>query len=261
MESGNRASVSVRWTPTLFAPETISPGALVTLGDDSSHHARVVRLDVGDAVRLTNGAGTLATGIIERMGRENVGVRVEHSWRVAAPPRLVMLVPVADRDRMLWLAEKLTELAVSVWQPVIFRRSRSVSPRGEGDAFASRARARMVSALEQSGGAWLPELRTELPMLDAISGRGGPLPSELFLLDVTGAPLLGGSPKGDAAVIFGPEGGVEDDERALLLERGWLPVSLGAGTLRFETAGIAAAAIVRAAQAHAALEGTPGREE
>ena len=35
---------------------------------------------------------------------------------------------------------------------------RSVSPRGEGPAFGEKVRARMLSALEQSGGAWLPTI-------------------------------------------------------------------------------------------------------
>jgi 16S rRNA U1498 N3-methylase RsmE len=46
--------------------------------------------------------------------------------------------------------------------------------------------------------------------------------------------------------MVGPEGGVEDDERMLIVDRhGWLPVSVGETTLRFETAGVIAAGLLR----------------
>jgi 16S rRNA (uracil1498-N3)-methyltransferase len=34
-----------------------------------------------------------------------------------------LLAPVADRDRMLWLAEKTVELGLTSWRPVVWRRS------------------------------------------------------------------------------------------------------------------------------------------
>ena len=46
--------------------------------------------------------------------------------------------------------------------------------------------------------------------------------------------------------MIGPEGGIEDDERTLIVDRyGWLPVSLGDTTLRFETAAVIAAGVLR----------------
>jgi 16S rRNA (uracil1498-N3)-methyltransferase len=49
-------------------------------------------------------------------------------------------------------------------------------------------------------------------------------------------------------LVFGPEGGLEPGERERLAAAEWMPASLGRTTLRFETAGLAAAAVVRAAQ-------------
>jgi 16S rRNA (uracil1498-N3)-methyltransferase len=47
-------------------------------------------------------------------------------------------------------------------------------------------------------------------------------------------------------LALGPEGGLEDAEKAELQQAGFLPVSLGPGILRFETAGAAGVAIARA---------------
>jgi 16S rRNA (uracil1498-N3)-methyltransferase len=147
---------------------------------------------------------------------------------------------------MLWLAEKATELGVASWQAVRFHRSHSVSPRGEGPAFAAKVRARMVSALEQSGGAWLP---TVLADVDVESIRAESDTVHL-VLDASGPPIVNvvGERSGDggSVILVGPEGGIEGTELAALTAAGWRVASLGATTLRFETAGIAAIAVLRA---------------
>ena len=49
-----------------------------------------------------------------------------------------------------------------------------------------------------------------------------------------------------AVILVGPEGGIEPDELRRLTDAGWRRVRLAANTLRFETAGIAAVAAIRA---------------
>jgi 16S rRNA (uracil1498-N3)-methyltransferase len=73
------------------------------------------------------------------------------------------------------------------------------------------------------------------------AGRGS------LLLDVDGESLgdVVNSLELPVRIAMGPEGGLEESERAQFVRAGWRPVSLGANVLRFETAGIAALAIVR----------------
>jgi 16S rRNA (uracil1498-N3)-methyltransferase len=210
------------------------------------NHARVRRVAPGDAVRLTDGAGNVGFGTVERLDSRAGLVRVERCEEVARPESLTLLVPVADRERMLWLAEKAAELAVSDWRPVPCARSRSVSPRGEGDGFARKLRARMIGALEQSGGAWLPTVHPEASLDEAAYACEGV--ERRIVLDGSGVALPSLAPFHAAAVAFGPEGGLEPAELEMLMARGWRSASVGATTLRFETAGIAAAAIIRASQ-------------
>lgn len=230
---------------TFFAADGLADAGPLALDEAAAHHARVRRLEIGDDVRVTNGRGTLASGRISRLSKNALEIDIADRTQSAPLDRLLLLVPVADRERMLWLAEKATELGVSAWQPVVYERSRSVSPRGEGPAFAEKVRARMRSALEQSGGAWLPEVLDEVDVsVAALAAAAG----TRFLLDAAGVPMLSLRFANDLAIAVGPEGGITDDERTTFLEAGWVPVSLGATTLRFETAGLAAAAIARAAQ-------------
>jgi 16S rRNA (uracil1498-N3)-methyltransferase len=238
VERGDREAVA-----TLHAPGALDAGARVTLAEAAAHHARVRRLVEGTHVRLTSGSGDIASGTIALIVKNRLEVLVHEVRRVPSPPAIHLFVPVADRDRMLWLAEKATELGVAGWHPVVFQRSRSVSPRGEGPAFAEKVRARMVAALEQSSGAWLPAIHPELELAALIAS---PPAGDRYLLDIEGVSLLDSEPRGSASVILGPEGGLELEERSRLAGSGWVPARLAPTTLRFETAGIAATAVLRA---------------
>ena len=251
MEHPDRAPVSTFHAPGAWGP-------VVELDEAAAHHASVKRLRLGDVVRLTSGDGRRARATITDVGKHRLSLALDGALveQIAAPSHVELWAPVGDRERMLLLAEKAVELGLSAWRPISYRRSRSVSPRGEGEAFREKLRLRMISALEQSGGAWLPEQFAEMSLDVALQTTGA---SHGILLDADGEPFTGPSSPftvhhspftvhrspftGQLAV--GPEGGLEPEEREMFLAAGWRPASLGANVLRFETAGIAALAIVR----------------
>jgi 16S rRNA (uracil1498-N3)-methyltransferase len=241
VERDRRAAVA-----TFYCEGPLVAGIPVTPSDDVRNHLRARRLGDGDAVQLTNGEGLRAAATIRARGKRDVEFAVSSVSDVARQPAIHLRAPVADRDRMLWLAEKATELEVASWQGVRFRRSTSVTQRGEGEGFSTRLRARMVSALEQSAGAWLPSI---LPDVDLESASREPGPR--VVLDPRGEPLhsvVARNSAGGVTLLVGPEGGIEDDELTMLETSGWRRARLGTATLRFETAAVAAVGVVRAAQ-------------
>jgi 16S rRNA (uracil1498-N3)-methyltransferase len=241
VEHDDRAPVA-----TFYESDLRPTGETVTLGEAPAHHARVKRLATGDPLLLTNGVGALAAARLAKVHRDSLDVVVGNVRMVAPAPPVHVCVPISDRDRMLWLAEKATELGVASWQPVRFHRSASVVPRGEGNPFTAKCRARMIAALEQSRGAWLPEVRPEIDVEDLGRGEG----QLRILLHAPAPPLLSVVPLGarrEVVVLFGPEGGVEPSELEFLAATGWRTASLTPTVLRFETAGIAAVAVLRAA--------------
>ena len=241
MERVDRPTVA-----TFYSEEPLGGGASVTLGEDAAHHIRVRRLDVGERLALVDGAGGVAQGTLIRVARGHAVVDVDRVERRAPLEPVHMLVPVADRERMLLLAEKCVELGASSWRPVLWRRSRSVSPRGEGATFQAKVRARMASALTQCEGAWLPETYPDATVERAIAATP---PGLRLVLDADGPPILSLPIAGVISIAVGPEGGLERAERDELVAAGFAPASLGGHILRFETAALAALAIVRAALA------------
>ena len=237
MERDDRSPVA-----TFYVTTPLDGGGVVDLPEAAAHHARVKRLEIGDHVQLTNGRGTIALAALRSLDKKRATAAVESVRHVGRPSDVHVRVPIGDRDRMLTLAEKATELGVTSWQAVRFRRSMSVTPRGEGAAFAEKVEARMISALEQSGGAWLP---TRLPDcgVESIDADGS---ASRVLLDRAGQPILRLAMLPAMVLLFGPEGGLEPAEREFLIANGWQLATLAENTLRFETAGIAAIAVVRA---------------
>jgi len=243
-DGGSRMSMAREHLPAFFTADVGAAGEALVLGGDAAHHARVRRIDVGDRIGLTDGCGRFASATVERLDRSEMVARIEAVDFRVAPPELQLYVPVADRDRMLWLAEKATELGVTSWRAVRFRRSASVSARGEGEAFQAKLRARMIAALEQSNGSWLPRIEATVSLDDLTAARA----EMSVMLDWSGDNLLQVARAGSATrgVLVGPEGGIESAELEQLRNAGWRAASLGDRVLRFETAALAAVAILQA---------------
>ena len=231
---------------TFFASDGFVEGGTVTLSQDAAHHIRVARVGVGECVALRNGEGKAAIGRLVKTSKASALVDVSEISEIPRPAPIHLLTPVADRERMLWLAEKATEFGVTSWRPVMWRRSKSVSPRGEGSTFQGKIRARMTSALVQSGGGWLPEVFPEATVERAIAAA--PLGTRLLLIK-DGEPIAGVPMLSPVIIALGPEGGMEDAERDAFIGAAFLPVKLAQSTLRFETAGVAAVAIAAASMA------------
>ena len=194
-------------------------GEPLELDEDAAHHIRVRRLALGDPLRVADGVGRIAFGTLvstDRRGARMLVDRVDQHPRVAG---VRLLVPVADRDRMLWLAEKAVELGVGAWQPVTWERSRSVAGRGEGAGFAAKVRARMSAALVQCGGAWLPEIAAERSCSSVLATLED---GDRVVLDQAGDPLARQPVRAPVTIALGPEGGFVPAERDMLaaLQRG-----------------------------------------
>jgi 16S rRNA (uracil1498-N3)-methyltransferase len=241
VECTDRAPVA-----TFFATDPLIAGGTVVLAEEAAHHIRVARVAVGECVALRDGIGKAAIGTLVKVSRGSALVDITETTEISRPAPIHLLAPVADKERMLWLAEKATELGVTSWRPLVWRRSKSVSPRGEGPMFQAKVRARMMAALIQSGGGWLPDIFPEATIERGVAAA--PLGTRL-ILDKEGEPIGGVPMKGPVTIVLGPEGGMEQAERDAFIGAAFLPVKLGESTLRFETAGVAAVAIAAASLA------------
>ena len=223
----------------LLAPGSMVAESTVSLDEEERHHLRVRRAAPGERVRLLDGAGSVGEGRLVKLGGE-LGVEIAKVRGVPMPPGFMLIVGAGDKERFGWLAEKAAELGVTVLAPLKTERTRSVAAGiREGHVAALQRRARQ--AIKQSGAAWEPMVIA--PVDVRFAGTQGE-PAYRWLADATGEPPPQLPPDVPLVVVVGPEGGLVPPEREVVLEAGFKRVRLAPDLLRFETAALAAAAVV-----------------
>lgn len=230
----------------LYVTDNLTADRQFPVSGNSAHYlSHVMRCAPGDEIALFNGRDGEWRAVIDAIGRRDCLLCPAELLRPqSAGPDLWLLFAPVKRASTDFLVQKATELGVAVLQPVATRRG--VAERVNLDRF----RANAVEAAEQCGRLTVPEIRemTSLPdLLDAWpSGR------QLLFCDEAGAAppipgVLADAPAGDWAILVGPEGGFDADERRRLHgERFVAPVSLGPRILRAETAALAAVTLWQA---------------
>ena len=222
---------------TCFAPDLTPTAATYQLSEEESKHAvRVLRLGVGDEVALVDGRGGLYTAAVAEANPKRCQLRIIH--HETSPPRPyfthVAVAPTKNLDRMEWFVEKAVEVGV---ERISFLRCARSERR---ELKLERLEKIAISALKQSGQAWLPQLDE---MQDFGAFVAGVTPATTYIAHLeegerTALAQVAGAGPG-CCVLIGPEGDFTPQEIALALERGIRPVTLGASRLRTETAALA----------------------
>ena len=225
----------------------VASGAVVEVTGDEAHHAVAVRrLRVGEAVMLTDGAGTAVTGSVETTGKRSLTVRVVDVRRYPPPsPELVVVQALPKGDRGELAVEMLTEVGAATIVPWAAARCVAVW-KGER-ALRSHARwqATAREAAKQARRSWLPEVSALARTADVLRLVAG-ADRALVLHEEAGRPLAAETvpATGRIVLVVGPEGGLAPEEVEALAAAGAAPVRLGAEVLRTSTAGVVAAAAV-----------------
>jgi 16S rRNA (uracil1498-N3)-methyltransferase len=219
----------------LVRPGELVAGADVELAEEEAHHLRVRRADLGEQVRLVDGAGAVASATLRNEGKRilaQVGA-VEQKPR---GPDVVLGLAAGDKDRFGIVVEKAAELGVTRLVPVTTERSAAVATRIRSSQLPKLQR-KALEAIKQSGAAWAPVIAEPMSLYHFATA---PWAGARWMGDAAGkapAALLATTP---VVVAIGPEGGFTSEERTTLRDGGFTPVRLGPEILRFETAAIAA---------------------
>ncbi|MEP6571945.1 MAG: RsmE family RNA methyltransferase [Gemmatimonadota bacterium] len=225
------------------APGSLAAGAHLVLDDAESHHLSVRRAAEGEQVRVLDGAGTIGTGALRLQGKRR-SILIDTVQFIDRPARTTLAVGAGDRDRFALLVEKSVELGATDIFPLETERTASVNSRVRASAL-DRLRDRANEALKQCGNPWAPAVHEPISLLDFV---GRESPGLRWVGAPEGAPPPGKLSDEAVTVVIGPEGGLNDAERDLLHQAGYLPISFGTHVLRFETAALAALAGIAAAR-------------
>lgn len=238
-------------TPPVFYVERIPPDAdrLVLDGPEGQHAVRVRRLRRGETLRLADGSGTFADGVVDAVGQRDLTMRVlERGHEPEPQPQLTVVQALPKGDRATLAVEMLTEIGVDrivPWQSV-----RCVSRwDGPGKAAKGAERWRSVAreAAKQSRRSRIP-LVAELADVPAVHHLVSSAELAVVLHEEAGVGLdtLAMTLEGEIVVVVGPEGGLSLEEVHALESAGGIAVRLGREVLRTSTAGLSALAVISA---------------
>ena len=224
-----------------------------TLGEDSRHALRVLRLEVGDEVELVCADVRYQAGVA---GVEDgvVTVAIRGELRpTEAKTQVTLYQGLPKADKMELIAQKTTELGVYAIRPVAMERC-VVKLEGKDagkkierwqkiarEAVKQCARTSVPQVLEPKK---LPQLAQEFEQLDVLivpweEARDGSIREVL-------APYAGREGL-NIGILIGPEGGISQKEAQWLAENAKAKlVTLGPRILRTETAGLASLTMVMA---------------
>lgn len=231
-----------------FSDQPILTPRVTLSGDEFRHLASVMRAQIGDEVTLFDGSGAEFAARIVRLGRRDAEFEIVERREISRelPSPLTIAVALPKGDRQKWLVEKLTELGVTRFVPLLTERGVAEPT----SAAIERLRRGVIEASKQCGRNQLMEITQAQQVPDWFGDAT--LPAIRLVADPAGTdPNPAGS--GDAVVAIGPEGGFSSNELGAARQAGWQFVSLGPRILRVETAAIALASTIAQARAISGL--------
>ncbi|MFN3232389.1 MAG: 16S rRNA (uracil(1498)-N(3))-methyltransferase [Alphaproteobacteria bacterium] len=231
----------------LYVEAALEGGAEVPLSPGQAHYLRaVMRRDIGAQLYLFNGRDGEWTATLSVLSKKAAAVLVNDKVRdqTQTPDLHLCFAPIKGA-RLDFVAQKATEMGVSVIQPVLTERT--IVRRIKTDRLMANA----MEAAEQCECMAVPQVQEPLKLDSLLAGW--PSDRTLVFCDEGGSrnPLEAlqsiGPETQKWGVLIGPEGGFSDAERARILAgRNVLPITLGPRILRADTAAIAALSLVQA---------------
>jgi 16S rRNA (uracil1498-N3)-methyltransferase len=213
-------------------------GSVILSEEESKHCVRVLRMQTGDNVCITNGNGLLMDAVLVEANPKHSVLNVTSAKRGADfwPYTLHLgIAPTKNIERIEWFLEKVTEIGID--EISLFSSMHSERKIVRHD----RLEKIIVSAVKQS-------IKSRLPKLNELCSF-----NELVRRDFTGSKYIAWIDETiidtlvidyqageNVLILIGPEGDFSREEVDLAKKNGFKPISLGSSRLRTETAGIVA---------------------
>jgi len=233
-----------------FVPiESIRDGRVYFPPSTAHQILNVLRLKQGQHVIVLDNQGWEYLTHLEHVKPRQVeGSIVQQSPSSGEPDlHLTLYLSLTQREKFEWTLQKCTEIGVSAFVPIITERTLVRDSKGVETKYTRWQRI-LQEAAEQSGRGHIPALHRPMRLHEAV--QQAPTQHEVCLFAWEGHPRqsarqsLSGftPPPRHVALCIGPEGGFTPEEAEAARVAGWTWMSLGARTLRMETAAIVAAA-------------------
>ncbi len=213
-------------------------GPMILPEEESKHCVRVLRMEVGDKLCISNGKGKLYDAVLLDPHPKRAVIEL-HDERVGYdhwPFKLeIAIAPTKSNERLEWFLEKATEIGIDEIHLFTSFHSERRQVKLE------RLEKVVVSAMKQSVKSRLPKIHDIVSFEKLVKL---PFAGNKFIawIDEDVRQLLSKIYiKGEnCRILIGPEGDFSSEEVELAVRNGYLPISLGSARLRTETAAVVA---------------------
>jgi len=223
-----------------FYEQHITQGNFTLSEETSKHCIQVLRMQAGEQLQLTNGAGNLYTATIISANKKASIVQVgQPVFTQPSTQKITIAISLLKTAaRFEWFLEKATEIGVSAIVPLNCKRTEKHHFRFD------RMQNILISAMLQSRQTHLPVLQNVTNFDSLISSAQQTKKLIAHCTDDKKNDITTIKKEAETLMLIGPEGDFTNEEIELALQNNFVPVSLGQTRLRTETAGIVAATLL-----------------
>ncbi len=225
----------------LFFHSSPDEKTIILNPDESRHAVKVLRLNKGDSIQITDGKGSIyQANIIQPDARKCLVEIIDQKRYPSDPYRIhIAISPTKNIERTQWFVEKAIEIGIhEISFPICNRSERKVLN-------VDKIHAKAVSAIKQSLTPFLPKINdpTSFEKLTKNNYDGDKF---IAHLENENTPELLSKIEKDRSytILIGPEGDFDDNELSLARKAGFIMVKLGNKRLRTETAALHACSLL-----------------
>lgn len=220
---------------------------IFTLNQDDTYHIRkVMRMNLGDKIEVIYKKELYIAEIIDsdELTRAKVIRKLDDYNELGN--QVILVQSLVKEQKMDYILQKNTELGVSMFVP--YQADRCIIKIKDSDnKKIDRWKKIVKEASEQSKRNIIPEvtkimnineldnINADIKILCSVNEKSVSIKKVLNDLEIDSKIL----------VVIGPEGGFSEKEEAILIDKGFISVSLGSSVLRTETAGIFVLSCIR----------------
>lgn len=229
-------------------PENLDQDEVILTGENAAH-GKVLRLKPGEQVLICDGQGRECLCTVVDVDAKEISLQVMQRKESDTEPTVQVSVYMAfpKADKLEHVIQKATELGA--YEIVAFPSARCVSKPDDKSLKKKLERWQKIaaSAAEQSGRGRIPQV-VVLPSYSAALERGAQADLPMIFYENERATTLhmALTERGfrTAALLTGPEGGLEEGEVRKAMDAGFRVCTLGKRILRCETAPLCALSAV-----------------
>ena len=225
---------------SLFFVDQISSGSTQELSGDEGHHAvKVMRLQIGEQIKIADNLGNWVSGAITEVGKKSLKINVSERGNAEhLKPELILVQAVTKSDRTKEMLELLTVAGAD--QIIPWQAQRCISK------WKSDSTDKWLTTIKESA---KQARRVKLPVLsDAVTTNQlvklFQAEDQIIVLHESAQLNLSQFNFVESTqrifIVIGPEGGISEEEIAQLTSAKAVVVRMGENVLRSAHAGFAA---------------------